>query len=385
MQELKTSSNSFQTNNFDLIRIVTATLVLINHSFAHLKLSVPFWYTIIQQFQRVPMFFVMSGFLLSASFEKNSDLNRYSRNRISRIYPGLWACLLLTIILFWVVADQNFLRPETIPWLIAQMAGLIYTPGFLDSFGYGSYNGSLWTIVVELQFYMVLPVIYILYKKFSKGSNNKLFYFLFVLSMGLAILLRFSTEFFGAHKHTINNLIRYSFLPYAYIFIAGILLQRLKIWQWRIIRGKALLWMTAFLIYKYLVPSHPISDIGSMILLAICTVSLGYSLPGIATRYLKNNDLSYGVYLYHGMLLAILVELNIIGSMEYFIMVLVLTFFLAWLSYKYIEAPAMNWNKRRKPKQLPAPQQISVQPEVIQARTKTEPEIALTNFIPTDR
>lgn len=373
MHEIKIASKDFNNNNFDLIRIVTATLVLTNHSLAHLELSVPFWYSIIQEFQRVPMFFVMSGFLLSASFERNSNLARYTRNRLTRIYPALWACIFLTVILFWLVAGQSFMEPEAIPWIIAQMAGLIYTPGFLDSFGYGSYNGSLWTIVVELQFYLVLPLLYIFYKKFSKNSNNKLFYLLFFLSMGLAFFLK-SSELFGG-QGTIGKIIRYSFLPYAYIFLAGILLQRLKIWDSKIIRGKALIWMTAFLIYKYLVPENPVSDIGAMILLAICTVSLGYSAPGIATRYLKNNDLSYGVYLYHGMLLAMLVELNITGNIMYYIMVLVVTFILAWLSYKYVELPAMNWNRRKKPRQPPAIQQATIPSGVTQIRVDVQPEI----------
>jgi peptidoglycan/LPS O-acetylase OafA/YrhL len=330
------------------------------------------------------MFFVMSGFLLSASFERNSDLARYCRNRMTRIYPGLWACLFLTIILFWVIGGQSFLEPGAIPWLIAQMAGLIYTPGFLDDFGYGSYNGSLWTIVVELQFYLVLPIIYIICKKFAKGgSYNKLFYLLFFLSIGLAWTLKASTGFFGGPQSTLSKLIKYSFLPYAYIFMAGILLQRMKVWQWRIIRGKAIFWMGAFLQFKYLVPYHPVADMVGMVMLAICTVSLGYSLPGIATRYLKNNDLSYGVYLYHGMLLSILVELNYTGSIFYFILVAVLTFFLAWLSYRYVESPAMSLTKRKKATpppapqqpviQLPTPQPLSVKPEVVPVTSEVLP------------
>jgi peptidoglycan/LPS O-acetylase OafA/YrhL len=351
LKDVKSGYVDFQKNNFDLIRIVTATLVLTNHSLAHLKLSIPFWYSIIQQFQRVPMFFVMSGFLLSASFERNSDLYRYFRNRATRIYPGLWACLLLTIIVFWAIAGRSFLRPEAAPWLLAQMTGIIYTPHFLSDFGYGSYNGSLWTIVVELQFYLVLPVIYFLRKKLFKNaasSDNRIFYILFILSIGLSFVMMSTYRALGGEHNAYGKMIRYSFLPYAYIFVAGILLQRLKIWQLKAVKGKALIWMGAFLVYKYVVPPHPIGDIPAMIMLAVCTVSLGYSAPGLATRFLKNNDLSYGVYLYHGMLLALLVELNITGSVLYYLFVFAVTFLLSWLSYKYVESPAMTSNRMKK-------------------------------------
>lgn len=333
------TSYDFRTNNFDLIRIVTAFLVLVNHSLAHLDLPVPGWYAVIQQFQRVPMFFVMSGFLLSASFERNGNLVPYFRNRLSRIYPGLWACLVVTIIIYSIVG-ADFIHGSALPWFFAQAVGLIYTPAFLNEFGYGSYNGSLWTIVVELQFYLILPVIYYLYKTISpKRTSGKYFYVLFGLSFLLALALKlFPPTFFGG----IGKLIRYSFLPHIYIFMAGVLLQRLKVWNWNIVRGKALWWMGGFLLFVYTLPANPILGMLSMIILAFCTISLGYSAPGIASKILKDRDISYGVYMYHGMLLSILVEMNVTGNVYYLIFVTVTTFILAWLSYKYIEAPAMN-------------------------------------------
>lgn len=285
------------------------------------------------------MFFVMSGFLLSASFERNGSLVPYFRNRLSRIYPGLWACLLVTIIVFSFVG-ADFVHASALPWFFAQAVGLIYTPAFLDQFGYGSYNGSLWTIVVELQFYLILPVIYFLYKQFSpKKTSDKFFYLFFGLSFLLALALKlYPPTFFGG----IGKLIRYSFLPHIYIFMSGILLQRLKVWQWNIVRGKALWWMGAFLLFVYTIPVSAISSMIAMIVLAFCTVSLGYSAPGIAKKLLKDRDISYGVYMYHGMLLSILVEINVIGSVWYLVGVAVITFVLAWLSYVIIEAPAMK-------------------------------------------
>ena len=78
--------------------------------------------------------------------------------------------------------------------------------------------------------------------------------------------------------------------------------------------GKALWWMAGFLLFVYTVPANPILGMFSMIILAFCTISLGYSAPGIATKILKDRDISYGVYMYHGMLLSILVEMNVIGN-----------------------------------------------------------------------
>jgi hypothetical protein len=40
----------------------------------------------------------------------------------------------------------NFLNRQTPIWFGSQLVGLIYTPQFMKHFGFGSYNGSLWTL-----------------------------------------------------------------------------------------------------------------------------------------------------------------------------------------------------------------------------------------------
>ena len=343
----------FRNNNFDLIRIVTAVLVLINHSLAHLDLHTPGFYTVIQQFPRVPMFFIMSGYLLSASFERNSDLKGYFTNRLFRIYPGLWASIILTVILFTVIGGVSFLKFETIPWFISQAAGIIWTPGFLKDFGYGSYNGSLWTIVVELQFYLVLPIIYFIgtfiSKKWikEKKTANLYFYTLFVLSFILAFTLKHFFNESDDIKTATEKSIRYSILPHAYIFMTGILMQRWKIFKSNAIHGKGLYWAIGYLAFVYLVPDSITKNMVQMLLLGPCTIAIAYSIPGLATKFLKNRDLSYGVYMYHGMLLTILVELGYKGSYWYMLGIFVGTMILSWLSYVYIETPAMSLAKRR--------------------------------------
>jgi peptidoglycan/LPS O-acetylase OafA/YrhL len=51
--------------------------------------------------------------------------------------------------------------------------------------------------------------------------------------------------------------------------------------------------------------------------------------------------------MYHGLLLTILVEFNLKGSYWYLLGVFVVTMILSWLSYKYVETPAMAFAKKR--------------------------------------
>ena len=83
----------FKLNNFDLLRIFAASQVLVCHTALHLHVFAPQWLMkLIYAFPGVPIFFVISGFLISLSYERSSGLKSYCRNRVLRIYPGLQLC-----------------------------------------------------------------------------------------------------------------------------------------------------------------------------------------------------------------------------------------------------------------------------------------------------
>ena len=155
----------FTINNFDLLRLLAATEVIIDHYFQHLHIPISsFSLKILYLLPGVPVFFVISGYLISASYERNSNLLVYFKNRALRIFPGLWGCILVTILVI-SITGVSFFNKQAILWLPAQLTGFIYTPKFLLNYGFGSYNGSLWTIPIELQFYILLPFCYFLIPK----------------------------------------------------------------------------------------------------------------------------------------------------------------------------------------------------------------------------
>jgi peptidoglycan/LPS O-acetylase OafA/YrhL len=160
---------SFRVNNFDLLRILAATQVLVIHSMARLGIQVPGSLKWFEWFPGVPIFFVISGYLVSASFERQDNIYRYLKNRFLRIYPGLWACIGLTVV---VTSALGYRRTQFMDfaWFPVQLLGFIYTPHFLKSFGAGTYNGSLWTIPIELQFYVMLPLVYLVWRRLRMGN-----------------------------------------------------------------------------------------------------------------------------------------------------------------------------------------------------------------------
>jgi peptidoglycan/LPS O-acetylase OafA/YrhL len=318
--ETKTTAN-FRINNFDLLRLLAATQVLTLHTLGHFHLP-PFWgIEILTLFPGVPIFFVISGYLISAAFERTSSTTIYLQNRFLRIYPGLWVCILATIV---VASTQgfDFLHAAALKWLIAQFLALIYTPGFLREFGFGSYNGALWTIPVELQFYLLLPAIYFFSRK-VKLRANALFIALFVAFFFAAVAISYYfPDMSTAHERGLTKLIRYSFIPRIYFFLAGVLLQRFGVFRWKCIHGQGLWWLTGYLCLAQLLPRTATAVHARSLFLAVTIISLAYTLPDLAQKLLRGNDISYGVYMYHGLLINLILSLHLTGSYRLFFAVL---------------------------------------------------------------
>ena len=334
----------FKVNNFDLLRLLAAIQVVFDHYFQHLNISL----TQAQQawlylLPGVPVFFVISGYLISASYERNDNLVIYLKNRILRIFPGLWACLILTIVVF-TLTGTSFFNKQTLMWLPAQLAGLIYTPSFLAGYGFGSYNGSLWTIPIELQFYLLVPLCYLAI------SKKKINYFI----AGLLVVFILINVYYQLHHFSPvqKKLIDYSFVPHFYLFLSGVLLQRLKLYNSTFVYGKGIYWLAFYIIfslwvYKYLNPA--LFMVGKSALLSVTLLSIAYTLPHLASRLLKTNDISYGVYMYHGLILTVIVQMKWVGYINIFI-ILVLSCFLGILSWYLVEKPSI----KRKEKSIKA-------------------------------
>ncbi|MFV0297371.1 MAG: acyltransferase family protein [Hyphomicrobiaceae bacterium] len=332
--------SDFQRNNFNLLRLLAAGQVLLFHSMHILHINAPTWLAPLKAFPGVPIFFVISGFLVSASYERSSSLSSYFRNRFLRIYPGLWAVVILTV----VVASLfgfSFLHPGAVTWEIAQLAGLIYTPGFLRSFGYGSYNASLWTIPLELQFYIVLPLLYWLAGRWS--STTRALLVLFAAFSAIAWLTAWFLPNLGLPAETgLEKLYRYTFVPHVFLFLAGVLLQRLGAHDSGLFRGKLVHWTVAYVVFDLAMPSSPHVYVPTLLFLGGWAISFAYSWPGLSDRLLGDIDISYGTYIYHGLVLNVLVALGWLVQPVLVPVVFVATVVFGYLSWTLVERPCLR-------------------------------------------
>lgn len=158
-------------NNFDAIRFIAASLVLFSHSFPLTlhgeKEPVAFLTNGFIDGGKIAVitFFILSGFLISASWENTNNFRDYLSARIKRILPALTGVLLLTVLAGARLTSSTV--HEYIPSAASYFAknltlykGQLEIIGVFESNPYGpAVNGSLWTLRHEFTCYLLIAVL----------------------------------------------------------------------------------------------------------------------------------------------------------------------------------------------------------------------------------
>lgn len=335
-------------NNFDLIRLFAAMQVAIVHASIHLEYE-NYFISILKMFPGVPIFFFISGFLIFASFEKSNTSPNPLRNfffkRILRLYPALLLCLVFSVFSIWF---NGYLEGITLNlkdfliWVLAQATFLqFYNPEFLRAYGIGVINGSLWTVSVELQFYILMPLIFILIKKNCK--------YLLLFMLITLVLVNFLNNEFNPKETFEGKLLNVSFIPWLYMFLIGSLFFYYKkyliplIHKVHFIPAFILYWLTnyPFSLYGYVNNSITIF---SYLALVILIMKCALKFPSLSNTILKKNDFSYGIYIFHMPIINYVIYKGYNGSLG-FVLSVFITIILAIISWFAVERPCLRMKK----------------------------------------
>jgi peptidoglycan/LPS O-acetylase OafA/YrhL len=343
-----------KTNNFDLIRLAAAMQVALIHAVADLGVGAPNWHlrAIADWFPGVPIFFFISGFLISKSFEKNSVLREYAQNRFLRIYPGLAVCFLVSLASVWLTgyfAGISVAPAAMLLWAGAQLSvGQFYNPEFMRHYGVGVLNGSTWTITVELQFYVLVPLMYGVLR--WQGLSRRRFNLTLAgLILGFMIVNQEYMHAAAFHSRPLwYKLAGVSFAPWFYMFLVGVLFQRNFDVIQRWLAGRFLPVFVAYCALALLASQvlgwgfgnslHPVLFIG----LSTVTFAAAFSANTLSDRLLRRNDISYGVYIYHGPVINLLLATGLGAAWMGLPLAVVATIGLAYASWREVEKPALT-------------------------------------------
>jgi peptidoglycan/LPS O-acetylase OafA/YrhL len=204
------SANFGYIARLDHLRFLAAAIVILFHSFLFLRgqtsyadlLSIPFFN---QGHTGVALFMVISGMILSLiAGDKKIIVSKFYLNRILRIYPLF--CFVVTL--------GYFTTPDPRPTSV----GIDYLMALLPisnlyRLQYGTFGGHLWTIAVELQFYLLFPFLLIFRRRYGNA---------YILGLiGFVVLLRAGVFFLFAG--TVHQLSYFSIFGSIDLFLIGML------------------------------------------------------------------------------------------------------------------------------------------------------------------
>jgi peptidoglycan/LPS O-acetylase OafA/YrhL len=288
-------------NNFDALRLVAAVSVIFSHSFLiaegtqNNELLVRLTGNqAILGLAGVFVFFAISGFLVTQSFEQNPDPVQFLAKRTLRIFPGLLVATLTSAFVLGPFVTKLPLgvylsRPEVYGYVVGntlldQTVHELPGVSFVDNPVGREVNGSLWTLRYEFVMYLMVLALGIFRLLTLRTA-------LLLLAFGIACLhfnLLDELEKWGWFFQLLSN---WGWL--VGFFAAGIVLYKLR--DTRIFDGRvaflALAGLAASVLLGQFIPLFPVFGCYLALWLA-----LNPHLPLIpAARF---GDISYGLYIY---------------------------------------------------------------------------------------
>ncbi len=165
MSTRTTSSTAPPANNFDSLRLIFAVLVILSHSFPLTRgtnetepLALLTHGQITFGNVGVWAFFVISGFLITQSWQRSPRIGKYLKRRVGRIYPGFAVAAALTALCVVPLAVDPGTTHHVSPvsFLLNTLRLQIFStpPVFTHNPMANALNGSLWSVPYEFWCYL---------------------------------------------------------------------------------------------------------------------------------------------------------------------------------------------------------------------------------------
>lgn len=301
----------------------------------------------------VAVFYILSGISLTLAYQHKlaswGSIGRYAIKRVGRILPLLW--LATSLVLLRDVLMAHALH-QSVAWPSAQVVFLNYSLlfGFVKPGAYLVTGG--WSIGNELVFYLVFPMMMVLYRVWQ-GVCRVLFPVLLVGVCG------YSVEHLDAARSLTHQWLSYiEPANQFYLFFAGVVVALFcapaSVNFARRHMGALLVLLAAFVFYplegdRVLLVAGSGRLVLSLICVLLCLGVYRVRCPVPLWLHVPLNFLgeaSYSVYLLHpivaGACWVVLSHCHVSRVMANVVVAMPLTLLLAYLSYHYLERPGVR-------------------------------------------
>lgn len=312
---MKGSAN-FSNNNLDCLRMILASIVALFHVSALTGIPAfsPLSKYLSPQYA-VNSFFVISGLLIYRSYTRSSSVSSYMEKRVRRIYPAYFTVVVLAAVSLWPLSTLPMSQYFGIGFWKYLGANLIFLnflapslPGVFTSNSLPAVNGALWTLKIEVAFYLVVPLIHYFCIRFgTKMIMGAIFCFSCIWKYGFAFLAMMY------HPHGVFSLdpsrsiysqLEAQFPSQLMYFCAGILL--LLYFDTLKLHYRSIIFITAclFLIDHFFTR-------GALEVLWISGIVFVFGFWRYLGNFSKYGDFSYGVYIVHFPIIQTLIALGL--------------------------------------------------------------------------
>ncbi|MFO7308899.1 MAG: acyltransferase [Pseudomonadota bacterium] len=298
-----TIREAFETraNNFDLLRLVAALLVLWSHSYTLTGTAGEPFHWLTGGYDTggglgVAIFFAISGFLVARSVTRHTP-SQYLVNRVLRIVPALalvtvFAIFFLGPLVTSLPPVDYLLHPATLQYArnIFVFGVSFNLPGVFTELPHTGVNGSIWTLALECGFYLLLPVALVCGLLSRRG--------VLLLVVVMACLVLWGSETWGLSWSNMGSELwagapLFPVLRYGLVFVLGAAL-----WVHRstvpVSGGLAV----ACLILLYAFANRPGAQLVYLLVLPYLVIYLALVRPVPFDVRQRVGDVSYGTYLF---------------------------------------------------------------------------------------
>jgi peptidoglycan/LPS O-acetylase OafA/YrhL len=323
-------------NRFDFLRLLFASVVFIYHAVvlaaldaggaweAHLALGAEL---------SIQGFFVISGALVYGSWERSRGLADYTGKRVRRLYPAYLVIILIPAL---VSLALTFDIAGVGKYLAANAVFLNFLapdlPGLFEGQRFAEVNGALWTLKIEVMFYIALPVL-----AWGLGKLGRYWW----VGVGILVAGAFAwVALMAAWAHPLSAQAARQLPGQMMYFGAGMALWRL----WPLVKAQA---GVLFLVgLAALVLSLSFEALAALRVLGLAGLIAGIAFgPGPAVNAARWGDVSYGVYIVHFPVVQAFVALGIFGALGAvggLIASAVVVFGLSFALWWFVEKPALR-------------------------------------------
>ncbi|WP_174804035.1 acyltransferase family protein [Martelella limonii] len=324
-------------DNFVALRMFAAILVIFGHAYGLTLSTAPGFLGNGVHTVALKIFFVISGFLITESWLRDRSLSRYFSKRLLRIIPGLAVLVTLTAFLVGpLVTSLDFTQYFSSHSVYQYFSNIALfprynLPGLFENNPYPvAVNGSLWTLPVEFFMYIMVPFIF--FRGPSKYIVLIVLFISFILSLyfmrGEAPLM----VFYGTN--VVNAL---ELAPY---FLAG---AAFKVYVDRNFFNLQVAF-SLIIIAPLICQGRVSGEILLLLVLPYTVLAFGFCPNPVFSKLGRFGDISYGVYLYAFLIQQIFCNYFDLAHRPNtnFILTLLVVLPVAWVSWHYVESPALK-------------------------------------------